>query len=181
MIWYIFILILIVIGVVTAWVEFHEVVSEVKVLNPDGEKGTALVVYQRALRDFQPKMASAFAEGLASGGLRVDITTVSSQAPTDLTKYDLIVLGWPTFWFNPSLPVRRYVDRVKDFEQKSIVIICTAAGSPLGSCEKMRTLVSSANGNIVRSLTLYSMRPNEGDRDPVEIAMQAGKATASKL
>jgi hypothetical protein len=68
MILFIFLLILAGIVTVTVWVEFHEVVSPVKILNPEGEGGTALVVYQKGLIDFQPKVAFAFAEGLASNG-----------------------------------------------------------------------------------------------------------------
>jgi hypothetical protein len=70
---------------VTTWVEIHEIVSEAKVLNPERAKGIALLVYQKGLRDFQPKVASAFAEGLASSGWRVEITTVSPHAPTDIS------------------------------------------------------------------------------------------------
>ncbi len=163
------------IAAVTAWVEFHEVKSEVKVLNPEGDRGKALVVYQKGLRDFQPKVASAFAEGLVSAGWRVEITTVSSRAPTDISRYDLLVLGWPTYWFNPSLPIRRYLRRIGDLEGRKTVIICTAAGAPAGSCRKMTSLVRAANGTILKSLTLFTMRPNEGNGDPVAIATQAGR------
>lgn len=160
---------------VTAWVEFHEVVSEVKVLNPEGDTGRALVVYQKGLRDFQPRVASGFAEGLVSSGWRVEITTVSSRAPTEISGYDLLVLGWPTYWFNPSLPIRRYLGRIGDLRGKKTVIICTAAGAPAGSCEKMMKLVQAANGTIVKSLTLFTVRPNEGDGDLVAMATQVGK------
>lgn len=61
MILFIPVVILAVTVAVTAWVEFHEVVSEVKVLNPEGDRGKALVVYQKGLRDFQPRVAFAFA------------------------------------------------------------------------------------------------------------------------
>ena len=164
-----------VIAAVTVWVELHEVVSEIKVLNPEGDKGTALVVYQKGLRDFQPKVAFAFAEGLVSRGWRVEITAVSSRAPTDISSYDLLVLGWPTYWFNPSLPIQRYLKRIGNLEGRTTVIICTASGAPASSCEKMKSLVQAANGTILKSLTLFTIRPNEGNGDPVEIATQVGK------
>lgn len=157
------------------WLEFHEVVSEVKVLNPKGDNGKALVIYQKGLRDFQPKVAFAFAEGLASIGWRVEITTVSTHTPTDISSYDLLVLTWPTYFFSPSLPVRRYLRRIKDLKEKRTVIICTAAGAPANSCEKMKSLVQAANGNIVKSLKLFTMRPNEGNNNPLEIATKIGK------
>lgn len=169
--------ILAIIVAVTAWLEVHEVESEVRVLNPTGALGTALVVYQKGLRDFQPKVASAFADGLVSNGWRVEITTVSLHAPTDISSYQLLVLAWPTYWFSPSRPIRRYLKRMGDLEGKRTVIICTAAGAPAGSCERMKRLVHAANGNVVKSLTLFTMRPNEENGDPVEIAARGGKET----
>lgn len=171
--------ILAVIGAVTAWVEFHEVVSEMKILNPEGDSGRALIVYQKGLRTFQPRVASAFAEGLVSSGWRVEVTTISSHAPTDLSSYDLLVLGWPTYWFNPSLLLRRYLKRLGDLDGKRVVVICTAAGAPAGSCEKMRRIVQAAHGTVVKTLTLFTMRPNEGNDDPVEIATKVGREIAS--
>jgi flavorubredoxin len=162
---------------ITAWVEFHEVVSEVKVLNPESDKGTALVIYQKGLRDFGPNVAFAFANGLVSTGWRVEITTVSPTTPTDISSYDLLVLVWPTYLFSPSLPIRKYLRRIGDLEEKRIIIICTAAGAPRGSCEKMNNLVQAAHGSVEKALTLFTMRPNEGNGDPFEIAMSIGKET----
>ena len=82
-----------------------EVVSQVEVRNPDGDAGTALVVYHPGKSDFQEKVTYAFAESLVSNGWRVEIATASSQAPTDLSGYDLLVLGGPTYWFTPSRPI----------------------------------------------------------------------------
>ncbi len=59
------------------------------------------------------------------------------------------------------------------------MIICTAAGAPAGSCEKMMKLVRAANGTVVESLMLFTMRPNEGDGDPVAMATRVGKELQS--
>jgi flavorubredoxin len=176
MIQFIVLLVLALTVAVMAWVELHEVVSEVKVLNPEGSNRTALVVYQKGLRDFQPKVALAFAEGLASNGWRVEITTVSSRAPTDIFSYNLLVITWPTYLFSPSLPIRRYLRRIGDLKGKRTIIICTAAGFPAGSCEKMKSLVQATNGTVEKFLILFTMRPNEGNSDPLEIAAKVGKA-----
>ena len=162
---------------ITAWVEFHEVVSEVKVLNPESDKGTALIIYQKGLRDFAPKVAFAFANGLVSNGWRVEITTVSPKAPTHISNYDLLVLVWPTYIFSPSLPIQKYLRRIGDLKEKRTIIICTAAGAPLGSCEKMKNRVQAAHGSVEKSLTLFTMRPNEENGNPFEIATRVGKET----
>jgi len=176
------VLIVVLVILVAAWVLFdlwlnREVVSEVRALNPGGDAGAALVVYHPGKSDFHHRVTAGFAEGLVSNGWRVEITTVSTQAPTDVSGYSLLVLGWPTYWFNPSLPVRKYLSRIGDIEKKNTVIICTAAGSPLNNCETMKNLVQAANGKIVKSLTLFTLRPNmvNGVNEPDKIAFHAGQ------
>lgn len=172
---YILLFIIAVILIVTLWVEFHEVVSIVKVLNPEGKKGKALLVYQKGLRDFQPKVTLAFANGLVSNDWKVEITTASKHAPTNISGYELLVFIWPTYWFNPSLSLKRYIRRIGDLKSKNTVLVCTAAGAPRNSCKKMKAFLKVANANIVKNLTLFTLRPNEDNRDPIEIATQAGK------
>jgi len=159
------------------WVEFHEVVSEVKLLNPESDKGTALVIYQKGLRDFAPKVAFAFTNGLVATGWRVEITTVSPNTPTQISSYDLLVFIWPTYMFSPSFPIRKYLKIIEDLKEKRTIIICTATGAPLGSCEKMKTLVQAAHGFVEKSLILFTMRPNEENGNPFEIATRIGKET----
>ena len=106
----------------------REVVSNVEVLNPGGESGTALVVYHPGKSDFQGRVFSGFAEGLTSNGWRAEITTASSQSPTDLSGCDLLVLGGPTYGFAPNLPIRRYIGRLRDLGGQRTVTIITALG-----------------------------------------------------
>jgi flavorubredoxin len=156
----------------------REVVSEVEVRNPEGGAGMALVVYHPGRSDFQEKVTYAFAESLVSSGWRVEITTASSQAPTDLSGYDLLVLGGPTYWFTPARPVRRYLNRLGDLRGQRTVTIITAMGLGGRSISIMDQDVREANGDLVKSLILYTMRPNEdlyGINDAVEIVTQAAK------
>jgi hypothetical protein len=159
------------------WLD-REVVSQVEVRNPEGDAGTALVVYHPGKSDFQEKVTYAFAESLVSNGWRVEITTASSQAPTDLSGYDLLVLGGPTYWFAPNQPVRRYLSRLGDLGGQPTVTIITAMGLGGRSISIMEQDVREANGDLVKSLLLYTMRPNEdlyGINDAVEIATQAAR------
>jgi flavorubredoxin len=105
----------------------------------------------------------------------VEITTASSHAPTNISNHDLLVIGWPTYWFTPSHYIQRYLRRIGYLKGKNAVTICTAAGAPRNSCEKMKALVQAANGTVVKTLTLFTIRPNEDNRDPVEIATEAEK------
>ena len=153
-----------------------DVVSEVEILNPAGDKGRALVIYHPGLSDFQYKVTIAFAEGLVSNGWRVEVTTASSSAPTNLSGYDLLVLGSPTYGGKPAPSIERYLTRVGNLELKRTVIIATAGGSNL-TAERMKELVQTANGSVAKSITLFTMAPNDGD--PIEIATNAGKEIAT--
>ena len=160
----------------------REVVSEVETLNPDGETGAALVVYHPGKSDFQRRVFAGFAEGLVANGWKVELTTPSPQAPTDLAAYDLLVLGGPTYGFKPNRPILKYLARLGDLEGKPTVTIITALGMGERSTEMMQQLVREANGDLIEALILYKARPNDEDNPvggsqnqdvAVEMAIQA--------
>jgi hypothetical protein len=160
----------------------REVVSEVTTLNPDGETGTALVVYHPGKSDFQRRVFAGFAAGLGANGWRVELTTPSPQTPTDLAGYDLLVLGGPTYGFQPNKPIQTYVSRLGDLGGKPTVTIITALGMGVRSTGIMEGLVQQANGNLLKALVLYKARPNDEDNPvggrqnqdlAVEMALQA--------
>ena len=167
----------------------REVVSEVETLNPDGRTGMALVVYHPGKSDFQRRVFAGFAQGLVASGWRVEITTPSPQAPTDLADYDLLVLGGPTYGFKPNRPIQKYLGRLGDLGGKPTVTIITALGMGQRSTEMMQRLVREANGDLVESLVLYKARPNDDDNSvdgeqnqdlAVEMATQAAKKIAGR-
>lgn len=158
-----------------------EVVSEVMILNAEAKEGTALVVYHPGLTGFHEKATHAFAEGLVSSGWRVEITTASSQAPSDLSSYDLVVLGGPTYQGGPARPVQNYVERLGDLGGKRTVAIVSGLGRTEGSVAVMEGLVRQANGELVKSLPIWAAASNEemyGIGDPVEIMRRAGAEIA---
>ena len=160
-----------------AWLN-KEIVSEIEVWNPAGDKGTALLVYHPGKGGFGQRVTSALVEGLISNGWRVERTTPSAQAPTDLSGYDLLVLGGPTYWFTPSRPIHRYLRRLGDLAGKRTVTIITGLGAGDRSNSIMENDVQEANGDLVKSLLLYTIRPNEdlhGINDAEEIATRAAK------
>ena len=164
-------------GLLSSWLN-AEVVSEVEVLNPGGAAGTALVVYHPGKSEFQHDVSHAFAEGLVSNGWRVEITTASSLAPADLAGYALLVLGAPTYDWEPAKRTRHYLKGLGDLRGQRTVTIISGAGYAELSGPTMERLVREANGELVKSLILYTKRPNEdlyGINDALEIATQSAK------
>ncbi len=157
-----------------------EVVSEVETLNPGGTAGTALVVYHPGRSGFPKSVNRAFAEGLVSNGWRVDITTASSQAPTNLSDYDLLVLGSPTYDWEPSRRIQRYLEALGDLGGQPTVVIISAAGTTTQSLPMMENLVREANGSLVASYAVWTITPNKfqyGTND----AMEAMRQEAQKI
>jgi hypothetical protein len=164
-------------GLLSYWTNL-EVVSTIEILNAEGDTGTALAVYHPGKSDFQRNVSYAFAEGLVSNGWRVEITTASSQAPTDLSSYDLLILGTPTYDWLPAKPLQAYVERLGDLAGKPAVTIISGAGYTELSQPAMERLVQQAGGQVVKSLAVWSMRPNEdlyGISDPMEAMRQAAQ------
>lgn len=156
-----------------------EVISDVEVLNPDGSAGTALVVYHPGKSSFQERINHAFAEGLVSNGWRVEVTTASSQAPADLSDYDLLVLGAPTYEWRPAQRTQHHLKRLGDLGCQPTVAVITGAGATDLSIATMEDLIREANGDLVKSLVLWTAAPNEetyGISDPVEIMLREAQA-----
>lgn len=134
---------------------YREVATPVEVKNTGGNK-TALVIYHPGLSAFSHDIAYAFANKLASNGWRVEIATASAQAPTITAEYDLLVLDWPIYDFNPGPTLTNYIHRVGDLQGKDTIIVTIGGGiNPFNAQEAMRQSVQDANGNVKETVTIF--------------------------
>ncbi len=147
-------------------------VSGIEVLNADGAQN-ALIIYHPGLSSFMKDIVYAFADGLVENGWRVEITTASSQAPTDLSGYSLLALGSPVYADGPSPTIKRHVERIGDLTGIDTVLLVTSGGSDGGAEATMQQTVEEHNGAVELVLSLFNSVPNEGD--PLDIAEQAGR------
>ena len=146
--------------------------SKIDVLNPEGTK-TALVIYHPGLASFQQDTTYAFADGLVENGWKVEITTPSSEAPTDLSGYSLLVLGSPVYAGAPAPTLQRHLERIGDLNGIDTVLIVTSGGSDGEAEATLQQAVEEHDGNVVLVLSLYNSTPNDGD--PLTLAEQAGR------
>jgi hypothetical protein len=152
-----------------------DIVTELVVMNADGHE-TALVLYHPGLSSFAHDVAYAFADGLASNGWRVEIATPSPQAPTNASKYNLLVICTSTYGGQPDAPTMRHLARMGDLSGIHVVIVALSGGETGGESTKevLQRTVSSANGIIIKLLNLYNSAPNEGGKSATALAAQAG-------
>jgi len=162
-----------ILGIFAGFTLNKDVVSSIDVVNPGGSK-TALIVYQPGLSSFPRDVSYAFGNGLAASGWRVELTTASSQAPSNLTKYSLLVLGFPCYGATPGTAIIRYADRLTNLQGISTVIIACAASNTGGSVDTMKQTIQAAGGVFKESLTLFTLAPNTGGGSATDIARQAG-------
>ena len=149
----------------------REVVSEIYVKNADGNT-TALIVYQPGFSGFPRDVVYNFADGLASSGWRVEITTASSEAPSDLSKYGLLMLAYPVYGGTPGTAIVSYVNRMGDLKGIDTVIIACGGGDSGESIEPLRQQVQDANGKFYRSLALSNQ---------VDSALESARKAGSNI
>jgi hypothetical protein len=141
---------------------YREIATPTEILNPQGAK-TALVIYHPGLTDFARNVSYSFADGLASSGWRVEITTASPQAPINLSNYSLLVLGRSIYDFNPGPTVTHCIDRIGNLNDIKTVLIAVGGGlDPLNAQSAMNKIIQNANGTIMQSLTSFRSQHNQG-------------------
>ena len=149
----------------------NDVISELVIKNPQGSK-TALILYHPGLSSFSHDVSYAFVDGLIQNNWRVEITTPSIEAPTDLSKYDLLVVASNTYGFSPDTPTTRHLERIGDLKEIKVVLLTLGAGSALESQQSLENMVQAQDGTIIRSILVYNMAPNERDKSPTELARE---------
>jgi len=152
----------------------NDKITELVIKNPDSEK-IGLIFYHPGLTSFAYDVSYAFADGLVENGWRVEIATPSVEAPTNLSKYSLLIAISNTYGFNPDTPTTRHLERIGDLGGIQTVLITLGAGSAEQSQQVFENLVETSNGTIIESLLLYSMAPNEGGNSATEIAKLAAQ------
>jgi hypothetical protein len=156
-----------------------EFASPLATLGGDGRAGRALIVHHqgRGPAQFQSRMQRAFAEGLQAQGWKVDLTAASRQAPADVSRYDLIVLGAQAYNWCPARPVVDYVDRVAGLKGKPVVIVVSGGGMTERATQVLQTHVLKSGGVIVKAIEIWTSRPNDerdGWSDPAAIMCREG-------
>ncbi len=126
-----------------------DVVTPLEVINGDGVQ-RALVVYQQGLSSGPRDAAYAFADGLASNGWRVEVTTASPQAPTDLSGYKLLVLAYPIYGAKPGEAATRYVDGLGNLQGIDVVTIDVRWSNAVETVMKQQ--VEAQNGTVLQTL-----------------------------
>lgn len=146
-------------------------------LGGSGEAGRALIVYHSIGGRFQPAIERALAEGLQTQGWQVQMTTASQVTPTDVSTYQLLVLGAPAVAQHPARPVVDYLKRVGDLRGKPVALVVSAGGMGGPALRSLHNQVAAAHGRVVADIEVWTDRdnvPRHGLSDPEAILRREG-------
>lgn len=145
------------------WQIHRETVTALTTLNEGGTAGQALAVLSPGMSAFPEDVMTAFMNGLAENGWRIDHTTASGQATTAFSDYDMIVLVSPIYGSRVAPPLQAYMERAGDFGGKRIVAVVTAGGDPDQSIDNTRDLVAAHSGTLEAIYGYAVYQPNDPD------------------
>jgi flavodoxin len=163
-------------GLFTPWIN-KDWVSEVEGVSVEPGKATAYIAYYPGRSGFQKDMANAFAQGLVANGWSVEISTASSKAPTDMSNYDLVVLGSPTYILKPAQRMLKYIATL-NLTGKNVVVIASGLASTSQSVAAMEQAVRAVGGEPIKAVELRTGSGMEGIANPKDVAIEAAKAIA---
>jgi hypothetical protein len=127
----------------------RDIVSPLEVINADGSK-KALVVYQVGLSSGPRDASYEFADGLVSSGWRVEITTASPEAPSEISDYNLFVIVFPVNGARPGEAATRYVTNLCNLDQIPTIIVNCRLSNAIEN--NMKEQVTSQNGTVYTTL-----------------------------
>lgn len=85
----------------------------------------ALVIYQNCRSQFPKEIAESIATGLNNKGLNVTVNTAGNFLPSNLSKYDVVVLGGAVIAGNLGNPLKEYARNIENFGSSKIVLYST--------------------------------------------------------
>ena len=99
-------------------------------LNPDGNvTGTALVVYDPSLSGETKNVATKMAEDLKSKGYKVKLAGIRSKDASNITGYNVLIFGSPTYAGNPSNTVKSYLTGLKIPQNTTVGVFSVGSGA----------------------------------------------------
>lgn len=146
---------LIVTTMVIVSLNFRDDIRDLDTRNPDGITGTVFVAFRAGVTSFNEDIVNEFVRGLIEQDWSIDITTTSTETPTNVTGYGFVVLACPVNGGMPHQFMLDYLARA-NFEGKPIVLILTSGGeNSTAAMEIYRQTTVGANGVVHTELPYW--------------------------
>jgi len=115
---------------VVVWIIGHSGSSDSEILKPEGAiTGKALVVYDPGLSGGTKTAATYMAEDLKSKGYEVKLASVKSGNLSDLSGYNFLIVGSPTYGAKPTEPITSYLNSLENPGNITAGVFALSAGN----------------------------------------------------
>lgn len=146
----------------------------------------ALIVYDPdPLYNLDEQICKEFAKGLVDSGDWQAIVASVARAERLGEEADLFVFCANTYNWAPDKAIVSYINGLNSLSDKQVVSITLGSGSTARAQRLLDELLVQKGGEIVRSQSLWLMRPNDEDRIEEsnvevagELAQELGKEVA---
>lgn len=161
-----FVLMVVMVGVVTAANKPKD--DKEQVLPGKGEiPKKAMLIYQPALTKITTKIAQELAAGLNAGGYEVTLNHPGKHLATELSGYELVVFGSPTYAGQMTKALTNYMQQVcpqlaKEKGVKPRIVLFATGG--LDQTEEFDRLAGLLSGlNVTKKVKFTAKGPNAYD------------------
>jgi flavodoxin len=133
----------------------------------------ALVVYQPTVGDSGKTIAERIAAGLNENGYEVTLAYPSEKLSSDISAYDIVVLGSGVYAGKSSKALRDYVSSVDSFSGKTIFLYSVGSMETMEELDEFGAEIEGSNGLI--TFKFQSTDKDAGDKAYAQAVLIVGK------
>lgn len=139
--------------------------SKKDTLKPEVSKivGRALIVYHPGATGYTEEVAYAIGKTFQVKGWEVLLDRANSRAISDLSEFNLLCVGSPTYSGSPRPPIVEYINRCSNLENRVCLVFATGSNNPEEANKKMQNHLEAKAGKVISSLALLTKQKNQLD------------------
>ena len=125
--------------------------------------GRALIIYHPGATGYTEEAAYAVGKALQAEGWEVHLDRANSRAISDLSDFNLLCVGSPTYMASPRPPIVNYINGCTNLEKRACLVLTTGGADPNESNKKLQSLLKSRGGKVISSLALLTKQKDQLD------------------
>jgi len=123
----------------------------------------ALIIYHPGATGYTEEAAYAIGKALQAKGWEVHLDRANSKAISDLSDFNLLCVGSPTYMASARPPIVNYINRCTNLEKRACLVLTTGGADPNESNRKLQSLLKSRGGKVISSLALLTKQKDQLD------------------
>lgn len=107
----------------------------------------------------------------------VHLDRANNRTISDLSEFNLLCVGSPTYSGSPRPPIVNYINRCSNLENRVCLVFATGSSNPEEANKKMQSLLEAKGAKVVGSLALLTKQKDEVDELTREFVEKIVKLT----